>query len=230
MTSALRPIGWPAILGIALACLVGCTSAHHSAPSRPAHRPTNTMPAPRRSPTTQALPAWYTQCQARKVPGTHVVPFRGTQTTTHYCAIVWSADVVHDCRRLAYGTAVIAFVRRHPCGPVRRVLATVYVGGFSVNVSSVVTSFAGTQHNPYGAEYTFGRLASSRRSGGIADLLRNGHRIPGPHGTPPADAHYELVPFNTQVDILYTWYRTPPASHVSWKLLDQDLSFSRLTG
>jgi hypothetical protein len=173
------------------------------------------------------------ECMARKVPGSRVLPFFGTETRREYCGVVWGSDVVHNCTRLAYGAAVVAFVRRHRCGTVRRVLATVYVGGFSVNVSSVVTSFAGTAHNPYGAEYAFGQLASSRRAGGIADLLREGHRIPGPHGHPPADAYYTPVPFNTQVDILYSWYRTPPnqpGGANSLKHIDQDLSFGALTG
>jgi hypothetical protein len=161
-----------------------------------------------------------------------VVPFRGPTTPRQYCGIVWSSDVVHDCTRYAYGSAVIAFVRRHRCGAIRRVLATVYVGGFSVNISSVVTSFAGTANNPYGAEYTFGQLASSRRAGGIADLLRAGHRIPGPNGRPPADAYYRVYPFNTGADIIDSWYRTPPTYRGganSLKSIDQDLSFGRLT-
>lgn len=178
------------------------------------------------------MPGWYAQCAKRKVPGSRVVPFRGSVTPTHYCGLVWNSDIVHGCRHLAYGPKVIAFVRRHPCGTVRRVLATVYVAGFSVNVSSVVTSFAGTPRNPFGAEYTFGQLASSRRTGGIADLLRAGHRIPGPRGRPPANAQYAVYPFNTQADVLYSWYRTPPASSGTWSLkrIDQDLSFTRLTG
>jgi hypothetical protein len=160
------------------------------------------------------------------------VPFRGTTTPTHYCGIVWNSDVVHDCARYAYGAAVVAFVRRHRCGPIRRVLATVYVGGVAVNISSVVTSFAGTATNPYGAELAFGQLVRSRRTGGITDLLRAGHRIPGPGGRPDAGAYYGVYPFNTQVDILDSWYRIPSAHPRLWSLkrLDQDLSFSRLTG
>lgn len=218
----------------AVACVSACTSTH---PERLSHSSSPTSPTVSTSSRTHgatggAVPAWYAQCLARKPPGGKAVPFRGTSTPTHYCGIVWNSDVVHDCGRYAYGAAVVAFVHRHRCGAIRRVLATVYVGGVAVNVSSVVTSFAGTATNPYGAEYTFGQLARSRRAGGIADLLRAGHRIPGPHGRPPANAHYGVYPFNTQVDILDSWYRTPPAHPRLWSLkrFDQDLSFSRLTG
>lgn len=227
MTSRLVSGGRAAgIVGVAMACLVSCTPGASPRGHAVLPHPV-TVSARQRSPAAQS---WVARCLARKVPGSRAVPFRGSVTPTHYCAVVWSSDVVHGCRRLAYGAQVIAFVRRHPCRAVHRVLATVYVGSFSVNVSSVVTSFAGTPQNPYGAEYRFGQLASSRRAGGIADLLRDGHRIPGPRGRPPANAHYGVYPFNTGADILYTWYRNPPASPVSWKTLDQDLSFSRLTG
>lgn len=219
-----------AIVGVAATCLIGCTAG-----ITPKER--TVLPhrvAVSTSQRSRGAPSPAAQCLARKAPpGSRIVPFRGTETPRNYCAVVWSSDVVHDCERLAYGSAVVAFVRRHRCGTVRRVLATVYVGGFSVNVSSVVTSFAGTPRNPYGAEYTFGRLASSRRAGGLADLLRDGHRIPGPHGRPPANAHYGVYPFNTEADILYSWYRKPPAlpgAANSLKVIDQDLSFSRLTG
>ena len=217
-----------AIIAVAFACLVGCTSGtspqgHAALPHRV------TVPAPQRS---RGAANQVAQCLARKVPGSRAVPFRGTATPTQYCGVVWSADTVHDCSRLAYGAAVIAFVRRHRCSVVRRVLATVYVGGLSVNVSSVAASFAGTSHNPFGAAYTFSQLAGSRRAGGLADLLRAGHRIPGWLGRPPASAHYQVVLFNNQIDIFYSWYRKPPAvprSAKSLKFIDQDLSLGRLT-
>jgi hypothetical protein len=221
-----------AIVGVAMACLVGCTAG--TTPKGHAVLPHRVRVAtPQRS---RAAPSPVAQCLARKVPGSTVVPFRGTTSPRKYCGVVWSDDILRNCGRRAYGAAVVAFVRRHRCGRVRRVLATVYVGGFSVNVSSVVTSFTGTAHNPYGAANKFAQLAGSRRAGGIADLLRAGHRIPGPHGRPPANAHYEVIPFdvpyNTQVDILDSWYRKGPAYRGganSLEVIENDLSFGRLT-
>ena len=218
-----------AIAAVALASLVACT-AGITPKGRAALPHRVAIPTPQRS---GGAGSWVAECLARKVPGSRVVPFRGAETATHYCGVVWSADLVHDCRRVAYGAAVVTFVRRHRCGTVRRVLATVYVRGFSVNVSSVATSFRGMPHNPFGAEYTFGQLASSRRAGGLVDLLRAGHRIPGPHGRSPANARYEVVPLNTNADIIYSWYRKPPAYRGgpnSLKFLDQDLSLGELTG
>jgi hypothetical protein len=76
-------------------------------------------------------------------------------------------------------------------------------------------------------------LAGSRRRGGISDLLRDGHKIPGSRGHPPSNAQYDTTDLVSRVDALYAWYRTRPASTKGWKSLarlENDLSFSRLTG
>lgn len=139
-----------------------------------------------------------------------MVSFRGTHSQTPYCAVVWMSDVIHDCAKHAYGRKMTAFLGKHHCRPARRTLATVFHAHFAVNVSSVATAFPGTAHNQLGAEFKFTQLAETRSAGGIDDLLRDGHRIPGSAGTPPKDAVYGVYPLDTSVDVLYAWYRARP--------------------
>jgi len=114
---------------------------------------------------------------------------------------------------------------------VRRVLATVYVGHFSVELSSVTARFGGAEPSANTAALEFSQLAASRRSGGIADLVRAGHAIPGARGRPPANAYYDVTYLVDHIDAIYAWYGTRPASTHGWKSLAQlehDFSFSRL--
>lgn len=211
--------------------LVSCT--HSGQP--PTTKQRHLSQGPPRSTSTTASPRATLTARCRSHAGAHgrVVSFRGGRTNTPYCGIVWFSDVVHDCMKHAYGHAVIAFLSRHHCGTAQRTLATVYHANFAVNLSSVATSFQGTARNPLGAEFRFTQLASSRNEGGIADLLRDGHRIPGPTGKPPRTAIYGVYPLNTNVDVIYGWYRQKPSAGYgssSLKLIEQDVAFSPATG
>jgi hypothetical protein len=222
------------VLGAGLLVLAGCTSSvsHYSLPSAPArppqqHGPSSSSPAPAQS-------RLYDRCEARKKPGATPVVFYGTESQREYCGVIWRSEVASNCARYAYGARVIAFVRKHHCGKVHRELATIYVGDFVVNLSSVITNFNGASADgPYGNEYRFTQLAKSRKDGGIADLLRSGRVIPGPHGRAPAGAYYALFSLVYRVDLLDAWYVKRPA-HIGFKNslreLEQDVSFSRLTG
>lgn len=160
-----------------------------------------------------------------------MITFRGARSDSPYCAIVWTSDVIHDCVKYAYGPKMIAFLTRHHCGTARRTLATVFHAHFAVNLSSVATAFAGTAHNPLGAEFRFTQLARARGAGGIRDLLREGHRIPGPSGRPPKTAAYGVYSLNTNIDILYGWYRQKPGAGYGGplKLIEQDVAFTPAT-
>lgn len=182
--------------------------------------------------TTSPQSSLVARCHAIGGTRGRVVTFRGTQSDTPYCGVVWTSDVIHDCTKHAYGPKVVAFLRRHDCGTATRTLATILHAHFgAVNVSSIATAFAGTARNALGAEFEFTQLAKSRSRGGIKDLLRDGDRVPGPNGSPSNHAVYGVYPLNTNVDILYGWYRERPRIEygTSLKLIEQDVAFTPAT-
>jgi hypothetical protein len=225
-------------LAAGILLLAACTSTTASFPQPSvANPPTESVTT--QVPSTQSVPLnpggglSAAQCAKLKKPGGRPRAFRGSDTPRRYCAVVWHSDVRPDCAALAYGPSVIRFLRRHRCGTVRRVVATVYAPGFVVDVSSVATKISGPSPiGEYGSELRFTQLAGSRSAGGIADLLRDGHKIPGPHGRPPAGAYFSLNSLDDQVDMIYAWYVKRPMNARSWNSLKQfeaDIAFTVLT-
>jgi hypothetical protein len=174
------------------------------------------------------------RCEQQKLPSNEVLQVYGAESGRLYCAVIWKSDVVKDCARIAYGAKVISFVRTHTCRPVHRVVATLYVRNFVVNLSSVSTRVPGaTSKIQFGNAFKFSQLARSRETGGLKDLLRDGTVIPGPHGRPPADAEYHVDLFNDGIDLFYAWYVKRPPNQGSWnslRLIGTDLGFTELTG
>jgi hypothetical protein len=213
--------------------LASCTgsSPHYAQPTLQSR---STQPVPNRSSSSRP-PTFGTKCLARKTPGGRPVVFFGGESQREFCGVVWRSDVVKSCSRDAYGAKVIAFVKKHKCGPVHRELATVYAPTFTVDFSSVIVKFAkpGTTGNPMGTLFNFTQLAKPRSAAGIADLLRAGDKIPGPHGNPPAGAYYGNDMFTSSVDLFYDWYvKRPKSTHFenSLRLLGPDFAFTQLTG
>lgn len=217
------------VVGLVLAALGLASCTHTSAPHLNHHRQ---LPPPRSTaPTRSGQASLISRCRAHADRRGRVVTFRGARSNSSYCAIIWTADVIHDCAKYAYGPKVIAFLKRHHCGTATRTLASVFHAHFAVNLSSVATAFAGTAGNPLGAEFRFAQLAKARGRGGINDLLRDGRAIPGPRGEPSKSALYGVYTLNTNVDILYGWYRRKPSPGygTSLKLIEQDIAFTPAT-
>jgi hypothetical protein len=216
--------------------LASCTgsSPHYAQPTLSRHATPTAGPstsAPRRP----KLSAFAKTCLNRgKSGGGKPIIFFGGQTQREFCGVVWSSDRQPNCTKLAYGAKVIAFVRTDKCGPVRRTLATVYSPTFSVNFSSVIVRFAspGTPNNPLGKLFHFTQITKPRSAAGIADLLRAGNKIPGPHGK-PVHAYYGNDMLTRSVDLFYDWYGKRPKStrfENSLRLLGPDFTFTQLTG
>jgi hypothetical protein len=212
--------------------MASCTgsSPHYAQPTFPTRHTQQVPPT-----TSSSSPLSFSaKCGERTSSGGRPQPFFGGESQREFCGVIWYTDVVQSCSRAAYGAKVIAFVRQHKCGPVRRVLATVYAPTFSVNFSSVIVKFAksGTPSNPFGTIFNFSQLAKPRSAAGITDLLQAGDKIPGQRGK-PANAYYGNDMFDRSVDLFYDWYVTKPAStqsENSLRLLGQDFAFTQLTG
>lgn len=219
--------GMTAIVAIAAFGLTACTHGTSAAHQR-SHAP-RSAPASVRTPGAQPA-ALATQCQAHAGSGGKPILFQGTTTGRRYCGLLWTSDVVHDCAKHAHGAKMIAFLQKHKCGPTGRALATVFVRHDAINVTSVETSFAGSARNPFGAQLEFTNLVKSSRGGGIDDLLRDGHRIPGPHGRPPAHAVLGVFAIGANINVIDAWYRDKPTpkNDYNLRLVEADLKLSQL--
>lgn len=216
------------ILALAAFGLAACT---HATPT------THPSDAPRSAPISPSTPGTHpaalaTQCPAHARAGSQPVVFQGTTTGKRYCGLVWTSDEIHDCAKHAHGARMIAFLKKHTCGPTGRVLATVFARHDAINVSSIETSFSGTPRNPFGAQLQFTNLVKSPSGGNIDDLLREGHRMPGPHGRMSAHAVLGVFTIGQNINVIDTWYRNKPTPNNDYnlRLVEADLKLSRLLG
>lgn len=172
------------------------------------------------------------QCQAQARAGSQPVVFQGTTTGKRYCGLLWTSDVIHNCSKHAHGAQMIAFLKKHKCGPTGRALATVFVRHDAINVSSIETSISGTARNPFGAQLQFTNLVKSPSGGNINDLMREGHRIPGPNGRMSAHAVLGVFAIGENINIIDAWYRDKPTpkNDYNLRLVEADLKLSRLVG
>jgi hypothetical protein len=213
--------------------LASCTGASSPPPTGPAHHSIHYSIYRSSARTQRPKIPFAAACRAGHARSAgRTVVFRGAKTHRHYCSVIWKSDVIHNCAQHAYGTTMIAFLKQHPCGSARRVLATVYLRHGPVDISSIATSFAGTANNPFGAELDFTNLEKARRTRGLKDLLREGDRMPGPHAYGPAHAMFGVYALNVNINIIRAWYPDrPTATHdQQLALLERDLAFSTLTG
>lgn len=138
--------------------------------------------------------------------------------------------MIRTCATHAHGAKMIAFLKAHRCDTTRRALATIFVRGDAINVTSIATSIAGSSQNPLGADAQFINLATSPGTGGINDLLQEGHHIPGPRGHMPPHPVFGVFSAGSGVNIIYAWYRDRPTPPDDPKLqhAEGDVKFSTL--
>lgn len=185
----------------------------------------STTPAPPTASSSATTPVGPAQPIGRRIT------FRGTTTQREYRATVWASDTIRNCAAHAYGSRMIAFLRKHPCGPTHRVLATVYAGGTPVDVSVISTSFAGHGPDVYQPTEQFVNLENASGTGSINDLLREGAGMPGASGQVPFREAFEVYSQDTGVTIFDAWYERGPTRDQDPRLvhLEQDWFLSRLT-
>lgn len=217
---------------LSMCALAACSSSvtgHGSAPS--SRRVNSSTPDfPSSTAVSSSVSAPSTSAGSSAPTGRHIV-FTGTVSQRRYQAVIWASDTIRNCAAHAYGAPMIAFLQSHPCGPTHRVLATVYVNGRDVDVSSIATSFAGRGARVYVPTEQFVRLEEANGTGSINDLLREGASMPGGTGQIPAHEAFQVLSQDTGADVLDAWYQTGPTRDQDPFLLslEQDLFLSRLT-
>jgi hypothetical protein len=211
-----RRTGLPLLAVVVGTTLAACTSATTTGAGTPAvatgaTSPTTTAPAVSStsaassssrpaSPTVTIHPAPATPVRSATVHG----------ASTTYPITVWFEVSDHNCAAHAYGRPMIAFLTAHPCFGMTRQLLTTTVHGRPVGVSVVSTGFPGSPQNPYADTEAFRRLVEQDGTGSIADLMREGYRLPsGPTAIPSPDA-FATVGQDAGVDVFDMWYLTGP--------------------
>lgn len=129
-----------------------------------------------------------------------------------YVIKIWAEVRTATCAGHAYGNAVVAYLRKHPCRGLTRQLGTTVVDGRGVGFARSVLGFAGTAPGVYSVAGDFETLVSKDGTGNLADLFRSGYRLPsGPARVPSPDA-FNVQGQDAGVIVLDAWYlsgRTP---------------------
>jgi hypothetical protein len=198
-------------------------------PSDPASTGASTTApsAPAGSTVAGSTPAPSSSSSAR--PYEKAITIRGTTTGTTYRALIWDTDTITDCATHAYGTAMLDFLRRHPCDGARRVLATLTLGGRTVDVSLISTGFAPAGSDLYRNTATFVKLERADGTGSINDLLSEGGYLPGATRI-PSDEAFDVLAQDNGVTVFDAWYATGTTTDQDKSLLklEEDLYLSAL--
>jgi len=129
-----------------------------------------------------------------------------------YRVAIWAQVNNRSCAGHAYGKAVIAFLKKHPCGRLRRILGTTTVDGRPVAIAESATSFSSSGGDPYQITGDFTLLEQRDGTGSINDLLREGHRIPQGPSSIPAKEVFKVLSQDNVVTIWDAWYLDGPTA------------------
>jgi hypothetical protein len=124
--------------------------------------------------------------------------FRTSPSQPGYRAKIWAEDTVHNCATHAT-SAVRTFLTSHPCTQMQRQVGTTRIGGRTVGFVDERVSLAG-----YLPATQFAKVEA--RSGSIADLLRDGHRLPDGETAVPDDATFTVGGQDQTRVVVQAWY------------------------
>jgi hypothetical protein len=127
-----------------------------------------------------------------------------------YVVQIWAQVSNRSCAGHAYGKPVIAFLTKHPCQRLRRILATTTVNGRPAAIAESVTSFGSSGGDPYQITGDFTQLVQRDGTGSINDLLREGHRLPQGPSSIPAKEVFKVLSQDNVVTIWDVWYLDGP--------------------
>jgi hypothetical protein len=165
-------------------------------------------------------------------PSTHPVPANPIRTVNvhagdghRYTVKIWAEVKDSTCFDHAYGEQMISFLTKHPCGGLRRLLATTTVQGRPVGFAVSETGFAGTASDPYKWSAEFVRLENADGTGSVNDLLREGYRLPQGPAQVPAGEAFNVIGQDNGVTVWDAWYLDGPTPTNAKPLMEltQDL-------
>jgi hypothetical protein len=123
-----------------------------------------------------------------------------------YVVQIWATATNGTCTGHAYGKPVIAFLKKHPCQRLRRILGTTTVNGRPVAIAESATSFGPSGNDPYKITGQFVQLLERDGTGSLNDLLREGRRIPQTPGSIPAKEVFKVLSQDNVVTVWDVWY------------------------
>lgn len=127
-----------------------------------------------------------------------------------YVVQIWAQVNNKSCAGHAYGKALIAFLKKHPCQRLRRLLGSTTVNGRPVAIAESATSFGSSGGDPYQITGEFTQLEQRDGTGSINDLLREGHRIPQGPSSIPAKEVFKVLSQDNVATIWDAWYLDGP--------------------
>ncbi len=205
MTRRVALVGAAVLLAGCAASTSGTGSVSDPAVS-PSHPP----------PTSAAGPTGFPSSSPTAVPSATTpssIPARltitGTSTGTVYTVAVSAMDTIKDCAAHAYGAALQAFLRRHPCLRATRRLVSLVQGARVVALSTVVVECpVGGASDPYRYAGQFADLERADGTGSMNDLLLDGVRVPGMGTRIPGAEVFTVLGQDNVVTVFDGWYES----------------------
>lgn len=119
-----------------------------------------------------------------------------------YAMRIYAADSLDDCAAHSYGTSARRFLQENPCQAAHRLIAITRLGSRRLALSIITVDFAG---DPYTAA-RFVDLERAPGTGGMNDLLREGHRMPGVASHIPSTEAFSVRRSGSTVAVLDAWW------------------------
>ena len=154
-------------------------------------------------------------------------PVKTVEVTTHritgadgtYPMRLWAQDNPTDCSAHSHGQ-VVAYFRQHPCRGLSRYLWTMPYHGRTLAVAvETIEAESGpfdptsTVHLEYEWANKLVNLETADGTGGINDLVMEGHRVPGFTGTViPAQEAFDVENEDNGVVVFDAWYVNGPTT------------------
>ncbi len=119
---------------------------------------------------------------------------------------VWSQVTSPSCAGHAHGAAVVAFLRKHPCTALTRLLGTTIIDKKAVGLAQSNVTFAGTTNTATTAATDFTLLIGKKGAGNITDLFRDGRRLPSGPAAIPASSATNVRNDERTATVVAAWY------------------------
>jgi hypothetical protein len=221
MIWGMRGKAWAVLAAVIIGAvfLAGCNRTKENrkltVSSIPVFSPTFPQPSETVSIPISSLPA---EASASASPSVtiHAAPAEPVRTARvdangrHYDIKIWFETRTIECADHAYGQ-VADFLTAHPCRGLTRQLATTTVKGKEVGFNLSVVNIPGSDSTHlYDNASAFRTLVDKDGTGSVADLLREGYRLPsGPTAVPSPDAFRSMVQ-DAGISIYDMWYLDGP--------------------
>lgn len=133
---------------------------------------------------------------------------------------LYARDHITDCAAHAYGQQLVAFFHAHPCAHADRALLQTTENGRPVALSIISVDEPAPSGDPYQNTDRLRALENADGTGGVNDLLKEGHRPPGWPASIPGTEAFTVSGQDAVAEIYDAFYLDGPTTGQDTDLVD----------